>query len=259
MSCFELMVAPTGARLSQADHPALPITQDEIVKTAVACEAAGATALHLHVRDRAGRHSLDTAAYTALVTEVQAKTSLALQISSESAGLFDVPAQAACILSAPTPEVSASVRELARNPAQARELYAQAQAKGIEIQHILYDAQDAVDLLRAYDEGLIPLGRRRVIFVLGRYSEGQTSVPADLDPFLTATQGAGLDWSLCAFGQNEQSCLLAGLEAGGQVRIGFENNTRAPDGTPLADNAASVATFVNAAAARGFHPRKASS
>ena len=59
-----LMVAPNGARKSSADHPGLPITVDAIAAEAAACREAGAQALHLHVRDDAGRHTLDAAGAT---------------------------------------------------------------------------------------------------------------------------------------------------------------------------------------------------
>ena len=37
-----ITVAPTGAETAKADAPALPVSLDELVATAKACEAAGA-------------------------------------------------------------------------------------------------------------------------------------------------------------------------------------------------------------------------
>ena len=51
-----IMAAPNGTRRVKADHPAIPITIFETVATAMACRAAGADALHLHVRDASGHH-----------------------------------------------------------------------------------------------------------------------------------------------------------------------------------------------------------
>lgn len=65
-----LMVAPTGARRGKADHPALPVSIPEIVATAVACFAAGARAIHAHVRDAGGLHSLDPGLYRELLAEL---------------------------------------------------------------------------------------------------------------------------------------------------------------------------------------------
>ncbi|HEU4985991.1 MAG TPA: 3-keto-5-aminohexanoate cleavage protein, partial [Rhizobiaceae bacterium] len=45
-----IAIAPNGGRKTKADHPALPMTSDEIAATAAACLAAGAAMLHLHVR-----------------------------------------------------------------------------------------------------------------------------------------------------------------------------------------------------------------
>jgi uncharacterized protein (DUF849 family) len=46
-----VMVAPNGARLGKAEHPALPVTIAEIVATARACHTAGAGAINAHLRD----------------------------------------------------------------------------------------------------------------------------------------------------------------------------------------------------------------
>ncbi len=63
-----VMVAPNGARRTKADHPRLPVAVDEIVSEAKACLEAGATALHAHVRDDQGRHSLDPGRYRELLS-----------------------------------------------------------------------------------------------------------------------------------------------------------------------------------------------
>ena len=55
-----ITVAPNGGRRSKADHPALPLTVPELVRTAAECLAAGAAMLHLHIRDAQGGHLLDS-------------------------------------------------------------------------------------------------------------------------------------------------------------------------------------------------------
>ena len=47
-----LMVAPNGARRGKGDHPALPITDAEMIATARACHTAGADGIHLHIAAR---------------------------------------------------------------------------------------------------------------------------------------------------------------------------------------------------------------
>ena len=48
-----ITVAPTGAESDKAAVPALPVTLDELVATAVECRAAGAAVIHVHIRDEA--------------------------------------------------------------------------------------------------------------------------------------------------------------------------------------------------------------
>jgi len=86
--------------------------------------------------------------------------------------------------------------------------------------------------------------------VLGRYTKGQISAPADLLPFLVAG-GLGHSWGLCAFGRRETACAVLAAALGGHPRVGFENNLHLPDGTEAPDNAALVAAVAAGAAAIG--------
>lgn len=250
------MVAPNGARKSKVDHPALPLTPAELAETARTCAAAGATAIHLHVRDGDGRHTLDADAYRAAVAAVRDAADIRIQITTEAAGVFDVGAQIDCLAQGLAPEASVALREIERAPERLAEAYRVANAAGTEVQHILYAPEEVTRLVGYVDAGTIPARFTSALFVLGRYTPGQISSPDDLAPFLAAQGAEHLNWSVCAFGPREQDCLLAALEAGGGVRIGFENNTISPDGTQFEDNAAAVAALVGAAASRGFKPRK---
>lgn len=249
------MVAPNGARLMPGDHAALPLTSAVLAETAVACAEAGATAIHVHVRDADGRHSLDPARYAQVMSAISACSKLEIQISTEAAGKFDVAAQRHCLLATGAPEASVALREIERASNILHTLYNDAQRSGTRIQHILYDAEDARRLLHYVEAGVIPGDRLKAIFVLGRYSDGQVALPKDLDPFLKVTGASDMHWSVCAFGPNEHECVLAALSHGGHARIGFENSRHRADGTTYPDNATSVIEFVAKAALAGFIPR----
>ncbi|MFS4580920.1 3-keto-5-aminohexanoate cleavage protein [Phaeobacter sp. C3_T13_0] len=255
MTKYHLMVAPNGARRQQAQYRGLPLHTQEIAESAAACQRAGADALHLHVRDAEGKHSLDAGRYReAMVAVAESAPGMAIQITTESAGIFSVADQLACLEELRPAAASISVRELARDPELAARAYAICAEAGTDVQHILYDLTCVEALRASYAEGRIPAPMRLAIFVLGRYDPPRLASPAELQPFLVAAEDLDLDWGLCAFGRREHACLMAGLEAGGQLRIGFENNTQAPDGTEYADNAASVADFVATARAAGHLP-----
>jgi uncharacterized protein (DUF849 family) len=54
-----LLQAALNGPWTKADHPAIPISAEELARDAVACVAAGAKAIHLHPRDREGDERLD--------------------------------------------------------------------------------------------------------------------------------------------------------------------------------------------------------
>lgn len=240
------MVAPTGARRSKADHPALPVTLPEILDTASACHAAGAQGFHLHIRDKAGAHSLDAGHYAEAIATLNASLpNMAIQITTESAGIFDVSAQVACIETLRPEWASVSIREMSRDSVAGARLYAIAAAHGTRIQHILYTAQDAALLHYWRSEKIVRADQTDVIIVLGRYADGPAADPAQIAPFLTHL-APDTQWMLCAFDQAEHACLREAARLGGALRVGFENSIIAPDGTPWPDNAASVSALFSA-------------
>jgi uncharacterized protein (DUF849 family) len=243
-----LMVAPNGARRGKADHPALPVTLPEIVETARACFEAGADGLHLHLRDGEGRHLLDAGAYREALEELRrAVPEMAVQVTTEAAGVYAPPAQRAVALGSGADLVSVALREMAAEEAEAPGFYAACAERGIAVQHIFYEAADFDLLARLVPDGLRAAGVQ-MIFVLGRYSDGQESDTGDLGPFLErlAAREAPADWALCAFGRAETDCLRAAHAAGGKLRVGFENSLWHEDGRVARDNAERVRAVVEA-------------
>lgn len=240
-----VMVAPNGARRGKADHPALPVTIPETVETAVACRRAGADGLHLHVRDAAGAHSLDPGRYNEVLAELAlALPDMAVQVTTESAGIYDVEAQLSTLRAVAPDWASISVREIARAPELVDAVYGTCADNTTQVQHILYDAADAALLKDWQARGLVRKGQDDVILVLGRYATGQQSNPEDLVPLLQNVP-AGASWMLCAFGASEHACLIEAARLGGDVRVGFENSLTAADGRQHLDNAGSVAALIS--------------
>ena len=241
----DIMVAPNGARLGAADHPALPLTIPRIVATARACHAAGAGAVHAHVRDAEGAHVLDAGLYRELIAEMAlAVPHMPVQITTESVGRYS-PAQQRALLRQITPEgVSIALSEMLADGdrAAARRCYHALAEAGVAVQHILYDAAQVAALAGEIAAGTLPGQGLQVLFVLGRYTPGQQSSPDLLAPFVQAALAAGLqaDWAVCAFGRAETACLRHARARGGKARVGFENNLWMADGRLAPDNAARV-------------------
>lgn len=250
---YSLTVAPNGARLRKSEHAGVPTTEEELVETAQACFNAGAGMIHLHVRESDESHSLDSALYRSAITAIrQAVPGMAIQITTESGGVFDVAEQLTCLREVAPDAASVAVREIARDPLLSAEFYRTASELGVSLQHIVYSPEDLETLVSWIAEGIVPDGSHEILVVLGRYSDGKLAKPEALGDFLPLIENSRFRWTLCAFGRHEQACLLAALHAGGHARIGFENNTEAPDETVFSDNQSSVSSFVKAAKDQGF-------
>jgi 3-keto-5-aminohexanoate cleavage enzyme len=246
MADLTIMVAPNGARKGHAEHPNLPLTAEALATDARACQAAGAQAIHMHVRDNAGRHTLDASRYISAAEAVRRLTGpeFVVQITTEAVGMFKPHEQIAVVRAVRPEAVSIATKELLPDTsaeADAAELYRWAHAQRIAVQHIVYAANEFDYLLDLMKRGIIPGIRHSVIFPLGRYAAAQESDPAELAPFVTKVQDNGgaarFDWWVCAFGASETASLVAAAAMGGHCRIGFENSFINADGSRANSNA----------------------
>ena len=251
-----LSVAPNGARKTKKDHPALPITPRELAETALACREAGASMIHLHVRDEKEGHSLSVETYRRTIEAIRAEVGMdmVVQVTSEAVGIYSSAEQMAMVKELRPEAVSLALRELYPENGGNREAFSDFSAwiedSGIIPQWILYDPADVrrFEALRA--EGVVAGKCAPKLFVLGRYSKNQLSEPNDLLPFLEVDNGQD-PWSLCAFGAKEAASAITAAGLGGHARIGFENNLLLPNGTVAPNNAAAIATVADGVKALG--------
>ena len=248
LSLPRLMVAPTGARRGKSDHPELPVTLDEIVATAVACELAGADGIHLHVRDQDGNHSLDTGLYRETIAAIRSGApTLFIQATSEAAGIYDANAQQAMVRDLQPVSVSVALREMIsgkNDTADAAKFYDWAQDTNVAIQHIVYSPSEFSWLLECIDNGIIPGAHHHLQVVLRSYQGTDEPNPGDLDAYLSLINARrselSFDWMVCAFGAAETACLAYAVRHGGKARVGFENSLWNADGRLAEDNAVRV-------------------
>lgn len=238
------MVAPNGARRGKADHPALPITPEELAEAAQDAIAAGAAAVHLHVRDDDGRHSLDPDRYEAAIAAIRARVGRepVIQISTESAGLYGPEEQIGLVRALWPEAVSVAIRELLPDDDPATERRARvffwelAEAR-VWTQFILYDRTDIARWQRLREREVIAAARPFVLLVLGR-GASMARLPEMLAALDPADPARPVDWMVCGFDRMELPAAAVALALGGHVRVGFENNLHLADGRLAPGNAA---------------------
>jgi uncharacterized protein (DUF849 family) len=240
-------VAPNGARRTRADHPALPISPEELAQTAKDIVAAGAGLLHLHVRDEAGRHSLDPARYRDAVSAIRdaVDDKLIIQITTEACGIYSRDEQIATVEALRPEACSVALRELcpsdqATNVQTYAQFLSDCQREGIKVQHILYDEADLWRFRRFWSDGVVPEAHPFILLVIGRYIPHPEHWQPDFLKLMGALHAEGdtmPEWAVCGFGTAQISILTAAAALGGHVRVGFENGLQRPDGSLARNNA----------------------
>ena len=225
-----ITVAPTGAESSKADVPQLPTTPEELVDTAVRCEAAGASMIHLHIRDASHAPTLDRGLLRAAVVAVRSATDLVVQLST-GGSVHDPLDVRLTVLDAEPDSCSLTCGttnfgdDVFLNPWPfVVSLYRQTIEREVVPEFELFDLGHVAALRRLLDQEGLPFGGKvHVDFVTG--------VPGGM-PGTTAALIAGVallppevtSWSATGIGRSHLPIAAAALSAGGHLRVGMEDN-----------------------------------
>jgi 3-keto-5-aminohexanoate cleavage enzyme len=77
-----ITVAPTGSVPSREMSAYLPVTPEEIAETALLCRRAGASLIHIHARDAAGKPTLDPDVFARIHDLITERSDLVVQLST---------------------------------------------------------------------------------------------------------------------------------------------------------------------------------
>jgi len=256
-----ITVAPTGAESAKDAVPALPVTMDELVNTAIQCEQAGAAVIHVHIRDDAARPTLDLVRLTDTVLALREATDLVVQLSTGGAvtdsfehrlAVLDAGPDA-CSLTCGTVNFGADVF---MNPwGFITELYARTQELGIVPEFELFDFGHIATLHRLLAELGKPAGGHVHCDLVMGVPGGMPGNAATLVQAVAALPPSAT-WSATGIGRTSLPVLFAALAAGGHLRVGMEDTVSYARGRPVASNAELVA---RAAAAAELAQREAMS
>lgn len=232
-----LKVCVNGAR-RPGDHPALPVTAEDLARDGAAAAAAGADAVHLHVKDDQGADTLDGAALVAVLTAVHAAVpGLPVGVTTGAWAMPDPAARVAAVRSwggLPRLPDFASVNW---HEDGADEVAAALLEVGVGVEAGLWHAQGA----RAW---LSSPHRDRCLRVLLELPDGLDAPTVDVHTrqLLGLVGAAGGRWPTLLHGDGSSAwpaLRLAG-RLGLSTRIGLEDVLVLPDGSPAPGNAALV-------------------
>jgi uncharacterized protein (DUF849 family) len=237
-----ITVAPTGAETSKADCPQLPTTLSELVETAVACEMAGASLIHVHIRDSEHRPSLDALLLRETVQVLREETSLVIQLST-GGSVHDPLEKRLTVLDAEPDSCSLTCGttnfgdDVFLNPYPfIVQLYRQAQDREIVPEFEVFDLGHVAVLRRLVDAYGLPYGGKvHVDFVTG-VPGGMPGTPAALLAGLQSLPAEVTSWSATGIGRSHLPIAAAALASGGHLRVGMEDNLIYAKGQPVKRN-----------------------
>jgi uncharacterized protein (DUF849 family) len=237
-----ITVAPTGAESAKADVPALPVTLDELVETAKACEAAGAAMIHIHIRDDAGNPTLDLGRLRDTVAAVREASTLVVQLSTGGSvhdgyeprlRVLDAEPDS-CSLTCGTVNFGDDVF-MNSWPFMAQ-LYQLTQQRHVVPEFELFDLGHVTALNRLLDKYGEPFGGQVHCDLVMGVPGGMPGTAAALVSAVAA-RPEGASWSATGIGRTTLPVMYAALAAGGHIRVGMEDVVTWARGVPVTSNA----------------------
>ncbi|MEU9870344.1 3-keto-5-aminohexanoate cleavage protein [Actinomadura verrucosospora] len=247
-----ITVAPTGAESAKADVPALPVTLDELVRTAKECEAAGAAVIHVHIRDDDARPTLDPSRLRDTVTALRESTGLIVQLSTGGA-VTDPYEDRLRVLDAGPDMCSLTCGtvnfgdDVFMNPWSFMvELYKRTQGLEVVPEFELFDLGHITALHRLLDKHGLPYGGHVHCDLVMGVPGG---MPGDARTLVAAVEALpeGATWSATGIGRTSLPVMFAALSAGGHLRVGMEDTVTFAKGRPVTANAELVERAAQAA------------
>ncbi|HVY45000.1 MAG TPA: 3-keto-5-aminohexanoate cleavage protein [Minicystis sp.] len=222
-----LTAAIVGAETTRAQTPHLPVTAREIADEAARCRDAGASVIHLHVRNPDGTPTQSRELFAEAIAAIRAKTDVVVQTSTGGAVGMSLDERAQPLDCRPEmatlncgtlnfgDDVFVNTRPMIR------ELAARIRRAGSVAELECYDVGHVDEALALLKEGAIapPLHFQ---FVLG--VPGGIGAREDVLRFLISQVPAGATWGVAAVGRHQRPMTELAMRLGGHARVGLEDN-----------------------------------
>ncbi len=241
-----ITVAPTGAEHAKSDVPNLPVTLEELVRTAQDCERVGAAMIHVHIRDAEAKPTLDLQRLKDTVAALREETSLVVQLSTGGAVtdpeedrlrvLDAMPDSASCTMGT----VNFGDDVFMNRWEFIVELHKRMQERGIVPEYEIFDLGQLASLHRLLDQHGLPAGGHVHLDLVMGVPGG---MPGDAETLVAALRMIpdGATFSATGIGRTSIPVMLASLSAGGHLRVGMEDTISYARGERVRDNAQLVA------------------
>ncbi len=247
-----LTAAITGAELDKSRCPALPITPAEQAAASKACVAAGASVIHLHVRDAKGQPSQSLEDFRNSVEAIRAACPVKpiIQFSTGGAVGEAMEKRLAPLTLTPTMAsfnlgtINFGEEVFVNTFAEMRALAKALDQNGVTPEFEIYDLGHLDNLKKLIKEGVVraPYHCQFVLGVPGALSGDINALTALVDRLPPDSL-----WGVAGIGRFELPLAVHAIVMGGHVRVGLEDNVSYSKGVPATSNAQLVERIVRIA------------
>lgn len=232
--------AITGAETTKEQNPALPTTPDEQAQAAYDCWKAGASIIHLHVRDDHGKPSQSVDRFREAIEKIRKKCPVIVQISTGGAVGEKIENRAAPLALKPemaslnTGSINFGDEVFLNLPKDVEHLAAKMKELKIRPEIEVYDYGMLEFSLKIMKKGVIP-NPSHFQFVLGT-GHGISGEPRNLCHMADALPES-CTWTAAGIGRYQLPVAAQAIVMGGHVRVGLEDNVYWSKGVLAKSNA----------------------
>jgi len=225
-----ITVGITGSRITRQQTPHIPILPEEIAQSGIEAWRAGASILHIHVRDpRTGLGAQDLSVFKEVVDRIRSETNVILCLTTSGIPGRNLEFRERLVPLSLNPELvsfdagSINMREnVFLNPPEFLELLAkETLEKGIKPELEVFEVGMVETCIRYLEKGLLkpPLHFQFVLGVVG-------GMPATAKSLLHLSEivPVGSTWSVIGIGPGQLPMAMIAMTMGGHVRVGLEDN-----------------------------------
>lgn len=227
MQKLMITVALVGAEVRKEDTPYLPITPDEIAQQAQEVYEAGASMVHIHVRDQEGKATQDRELYRETIQKIRERCPIIVQVSTGGAvGMTDDERLQPVSLkpemaSLTTGTVNFGEGVLMNSAAQLRRFALELQEHGVRPEFEIFDTGMIENAYKLVRDGFVQ-GHLHYDFVMG-VPGAMPATPEQL-LFLREKIPSEATWSVAGIGRAQLPMATMAILLGGHVRVGLEDN-----------------------------------
>ena len=245
-----ITAAITGSRITREITPHIPLSPEEIVQSAYECWQAGASIVHIHVRDpNTGQGTQDIEVFKQVVEPLREKTDLILCLTTSGIPGRNLPTEERLAPVDLKPELASfdagSINlggtVFMNSPEFLDRAADKMRASGVKPEIEIFDLGMIITSLRMRDQGKLtdPLHFQ---FVMGT----PWGAPATPKAFLHLYEHIpdNSTWSIIGIGKGHLPMSMMALTMGGHIRVGLEDNIYYSRGVPAETNAQFVDRIV---------------